>query len=176
MPDASISGDAIVGFPGETEEQYLRTEALVREVGFDRVNTAAYSPRPNTPAAEWGDQVADLVKLDRLNRLNAVVAEVATERSQRFAGRELEVLVEGPNPKDARQAFGRTRHNKLAYFDGDGEALRGRLARVRIERANAYSLFGTLVDVLPPRFPLAHEAAAAAAGSASAARELVGAA
>eukprot|EP00967_Tisochrysis_lutea_P118056 scaffold191404_cov17-Tisochrysis_lutea.AAC.1 len=53
---------------GETEEQYLRTEALVREVGFDRVNTAAYSPRPNTPAAEWDNQVADLIKADRLNR------------------------------------------------------------------------------------------------------------
>lgn len=84
MPDASLSGDAIVGFPGETEEQYLATEALVREVGFDRVNTAAYSPRPNTPAAERADQVADLIKADRLVRLNAVVNEVATERSQRF--------------------------------------------------------------------------------------------
>lgn len=61
MPDASISGDAIVGFPGETEEQYLATEALVREVGFDRVNTAAYSPRPNTPAAEWENQVRILI-------------------------------------------------------------------------------------------------------------------
>ena len=57
MPDASVSGDVIVGFPGETEEQYMRTEQLVREVGFDRVNTAAYSPRPNTPAAEWENQV-----------------------------------------------------------------------------------------------------------------------
>lgn len=86
MPDASVSGDAIVGFPGETEEQFERTVALVREVGFDRVNTAAYSPRPNTPAAQWQDQVADLVKADRLNRLNAVVNEVAEERAQRFTG------------------------------------------------------------------------------------------
>jgi tRNA-2-methylthio-N6-dimethylallyladenosine synthase len=86
IPDASISGDAIVGFPGETEEQFQRTVELVREVGFDRVNTAAYSPRPNTPAAEWVDQVADLIKADRLNRLNAVVNEVAEERAQRFAG------------------------------------------------------------------------------------------
>lgn len=57
MPDASLSGDAIVGFPGETEEQFEATVALVREVGFDRVNTAAYSPRPNTPAATWPNQV-----------------------------------------------------------------------------------------------------------------------
>jgi tRNA-2-methylthio-N6-dimethylallyladenosine synthase len=179
MPDASVSGDAIVGFPGETEEQYLRTEALVRAAGFDRVNTAAYSPRPNTPAAVRDDQVADLIKSDRLNRLNAVVQEVATERSQRFLGRDLEVLVEGPNPKAAGQACGRTRHNKLAYFDGDGKELVGRLVRVRIEHANAYSLFGRIVEVMPPRFPLlaggggsvvaAGEAAAAAAAGAAAA-------
>lgn len=148
-PDASVSGDAIVGFPGESEEQYLRTEALVREVGFDRVNTAAYSPRPNTPAAEWEHQVADLIKMDRLNRLNRVVMEVATERSQRFAGRTLEVLVEGTNPKDAKQAYGRIRHNKLVYFNGDGAALKGRLAMVHIDQCNAFSLFGGLVEVLP---------------------------
>lgn len=146
MPDASISGDAIVGFPGETEEQYLRTEALVREVGFDRVNTAAYSPRPNTPAAEREDQVADLIKADRLNRLNAVVMEVAEERSQRFLGRELEVLVEGPNPKADGQLQGRSRHNKLVFCDGDGAALKGQLVRVRIEEARAFSLFGTMLQ------------------------------
>ncbi|GLI70694.1 hypothetical protein VaNZ11_015635 [Volvox africanus] len=151
MPDASISGDAIVGFPGETEEQYLATEQLVREVGFDRVNTAAYSPRPNTPAAEWDNQVADLIKQDRLNRLNKVVMDVATERAQRFRGRTLEVLVEGPNPKNPRQAFGRIRHNKLAYFDGDGNELRGKLVMTRIEECNAFSLFGSLVEVVGSR-------------------------
>jgi tRNA-2-methylthio-N6-dimethylallyladenosine synthase len=126
----------------------------VREVGFDRVNTAAYSPRPNTPAAEWENQVADFIKADRLNRLNAVVMEVATERSQRFMGRTLEVLVEGPNPKNSKQACGRLRHNKLVYFDGDGEALRGQLVNVEINRCNAYSLFGDMVEVVPPRAPL----------------------
>ena len=73
------------------EEQFGRTCALVREVGFDRVNTAAYSPRPGTPAALRPDQVAELVKLDRLNRLNRVVNEVAAERAQRFLGRDVEV-------------------------------------------------------------------------------------
>jgi tRNA-2-methylthio-N6-dimethylallyladenosine synthase len=150
---------------GETEEQYLATEQLVREVGFDRVNTAAYSPRPNTPAAEWDNQVADLIKADRLNRLNAVVMEVATERAQRFQGRTLEVLVEGPNPKNPAQACGRLRHNKLVYFDGDGEALRGQLVMVHITRCNAYSLFGDLEEVLPARFPLQHAAAVAGAAA-----------
>jgi tRNA-2-methylthio-N6-dimethylallyladenosine synthase len=105
------------------------------------------------PAAAM--QVADLIKADRLNRLNAVVMEVATERSQRFAGRTLEVLVEGVNPRDPSQAFGRLRHNKLVYFDGDGEALRGQLVDVKIDQCNAYSLFGDMVGVVPPRAPLA---------------------
>eukprot|EP00882_Tetradesmus_deserticola_P007205 GHRQ01007586.1.p1 GENE.GHRQ01007586.1~~GHRQ01007586.1.p1 ORF type:complete len:553 (+),score=200.10 GHRQ01007586.1:187-1845(+) len=160
MPDASISGDAIVGFPGETEEQYLATERLVREVGFDRVNTAAYSPRPNTPAADWDNQVADLIKADRLNRLNAVVTDVATQRSQRFLGRTLEVLVEGVNPRKSSQAFGRIRHNKLVYFDGDGEVLRGQLVNVKIDQCNPYSLYGDMVEVLRPRAPLPHSVAA----------------
>lgn len=73
------------------EEQFEETCALVREVGFDRVNTAAYSPRPSTPAAEWGNQIADLVKADRLHRLNRIVNEVAEERAQRFVGTISEV-------------------------------------------------------------------------------------
>lgn len=145
MPDASISGDAIVGFPGETEEQFERTVALVREVGFDRVNTAAYSPRPGTPAAVRADQVADLIKADRLNRLNAVVNEIAEERAQRFAGRTLEVLVEGPNERDPGQAMGRTRHNKLTFFPGNGVELRGKVVNVEIETVRAYTLYGRMV-------------------------------
>jgi hypothetical protein len=113
---------------------------------------------PLVPA--WLLQVADLIKADRLNRLNAVVTDVATERSQRFAGRTLEVLVEGVNPRNSSQAFGRIRHNKLVYFDGDGEALRGQLVNVKIDQCNAYSLFGDMVEVLPPRAPLPHLAAA----------------
>lgn len=115
------------------------------QVGFDRVNTAAYSPRPGTDAAVWENQVADLVKSDRLNRLNKVVMEVATERAQRFQDRVLEVLVEGPNPKDPKQAMGRSRHNKLVYFPGDAAALRGTLVNVKIARCNAFSLFGEIV-------------------------------
>jgi tRNA-2-methylthio-N6-dimethylallyladenosine synthase len=90
--------------------------------------------------------VADLIKADRLNRLNAVVMEVATQRAQRFQGRNLEVMVEGVNPKNPSQAFGRLRHNKLVYFDGDGVELRGKLVMVKIDQCNAYSLFGDMVD------------------------------
>jgi tRNA-2-methylthio-N6-dimethylallyladenosine synthase len=90
--------------------------------------------------------VADLVKADRLNRLNAVVNRVAEERAQRFLGRDLEVLVEGPNPRDAAQAVGRTRHNKLCYFPGDGVALKGQLVRVGVDRVHAYTLYGRMLD------------------------------
>lgn len=158
MPDASISGDAIVGFPGETESQFEDTVQLVKDLGFDRVNTAAYSPRPHTPAAIRDDQVADLIKMDRLNRLNGVVLEVASQRAQRFANRELQVLVEGVpillssilnsnvlgvNPKKAWQAMGRTGHNKIAFFDGDGLKLKGTLVKIKVHDVKAYTLYGT---------------------------------
>jgi tRNA-2-methylthio-N6-dimethylallyladenosine synthase len=152
MPDASISGDAIVGFPGESEEAFQKTCELVEAVGFDRVNTAAYSPRPGTPASDWPDQVPDAVKADRLNRLNAVVAAVAEERAQRFMGRTLEVLVEGPNPRPEAEAalgapalaYGRSRHNKIVFFAGDGEALKGQIVHVRVDAVRAYTLYGQI--------------------------------
>jgi tRNA-2-methylthio-N6-dimethylallyladenosine synthase len=114
-------------------------------------------------------QVADLIKADRLNRLNAVVLEVATERAQRFQGRTLEVLVEGLNPRNPNQAFGRLRHNKLVYFDGDGVELRGKLVNVKIDQCNAYSLFGDMVEVVPFRAPLPHLAGSSSSGTAAAA-------
>jgi tRNA-2-methylthio-N6-dimethylallyladenosine synthase len=114
-------------------------------------------------------QVADLIKADRLNRLNAVVLEVATERAQRFHGRTLEVLVEGVNPRNPNQAFGRLRHNKLVYFDGDGVELRGKLVNVEIDQCNAYSLFGDMVEVVPFRAPLTHLAGSSSSGTAAAA-------
>ncbi|MFM7712450.1 MAG: MiaB/RimO family radical SAM methylthiotransferase, partial [Microcystis sp.] len=83
MPDAAISADAIVGFPGETEAQFENTLKLVDEIGFDQLNTAAYSPRPGTPAAIWDNQLSEQVKSDRLQRLNHLVATKAAERSQR---------------------------------------------------------------------------------------------
>ncbi len=113
MPDAAISADVIVAFPGETDAQYRRTLELVEEIGFDQVNTAAYSPRPNTPAADWPDQLPEDVKVDRLQELNTLVERKARERSARYAGRIEQILVEGTNPKDPEQVMGRTRTNRL---------------------------------------------------------------
>lgn len=145
MPDAAISADAIVGFPGETEEQFQNTLKLVEDIGFDQLNTAAYSPRPGTPAAVWENQLSEEVKSDRLQRLNHLVATKAAERSQRYQGRIEEVLVEDQNAKDPTQVMGRTRGNRLTFFPGDITQLKGKLVRVKITEVRAFSLTGEVV-------------------------------
>lgn len=145
MPDASISADAIVGFPGETEAQFENTLKLVDEIGFDQLNTAAYSPRPGTSAAVWENQLPEEVKSDRLQRLNHLVAIKAAERSQRYRGRIEEVLVEDQNPKDPHQVMGRTRGNRLTFFAGDINELKGRVVPVKITEVRAFSLTGEAV-------------------------------
>jgi len=147
MPDAAISADAIVGFPGETEAQFENTLKLVADIGFDLLNTAAYSPRPGTPAATWDEQLSDEVKSDRLQRLNHLVAIKAAERSQRYMGRVEEVLVEDQNTKNAAQLMGRTRGNRLTFFNGDITELKGKLVEVKITDVRAFSLTGELVRV-----------------------------
>lgn len=142
MPDASISADAIVGFPGETETQFENTLKLVDDIGFDQLNTAAYSPRPGTPAALWENQLSEAVKSDRLQRLNHLVAIKAAERSQRYLGRIEEVLVEEINGKEPTQVMGRTRGNRLTFFAGDLERLKGRVVPVEIGEVRAFSLTG----------------------------------
>ncbi|MEY3929649.1 MAG: tRNA ((37)-C2)-methylthiotransferase MiaB [Cyanobacteriota bacterium] len=154
MPDAAISADVIVAFPGETDAQYRRTLALIEEIGFDQVNTAAYSPRPNTPAADWPDQLSEAVKVERLQEINALVERKARERSARYAGRIEQVLVEGTNPKDPAQVMGRTRTNRLTFFPAArnpaqpelGHWQAGDLVAVRIEAVRAFSLSGQAVD------------------------------
>ncbi|MFH7028173.1 MAG: tRNA (N6-isopentenyl adenosine(37)-C2)-methylthiotransferase MiaB [Heteroscytonema crispum UTEX LB 1556] len=147
MPDASISGDAIVGFPGETEEQFENTLKLVEDIGFDLLNTAAYSPRPGTPAALWENQLSEEVKSDRLQRLNHLVNIKAAERSQRYDGRIEEVLVEDQNPKDKTQVMGRTGGNRLTFFKGDINELKGKLVKVKITEVRAFSLTGESIEV-----------------------------
>ena len=147
MPDAAISADVIVAFPGETDAQYRRTLDLIEAIGFDQVNTAAYSPRPNTPAADWPDQLPEAVKVERLREINALVERVARARSARYAGRTEQVLVEGINPKDPEQVMGRTRTNRLTFFPAaraDGSRWQpGDLVEVRIEAVRSFSLSGT---------------------------------
>ncbi|MGF1492707.1 MAG: tRNA (N6-isopentenyl adenosine(37)-C2)-methylthiotransferase MiaB [Microcoleaceae cyanobacterium] len=142
IPDAALSADAIVGFPGETEEQFQNTLKLVADIGFDQLNTAAYSPRPATPAANWENQVPEEEKADRLQRLNHLVAIRAAERSQRYQDRVEAVLVEGINPKDPTQVMGRTLGNRLTFFPGDFTNLKGQVVKVQISQVRAFSLTG----------------------------------
>jgi tRNA-2-methylthio-N6-dimethylallyladenosine synthase len=148
MSDAAISADVIVAFPGETDAQFRRTLALVEEIGFDLVNTAAYSPRPHTPAADSPDQLGEAVKVERLQELNALVERTARRRSERYLGRLEEVLVEGSNPKKPEQVVGRTRTNRPTFFPGqrpDGTAIHpGELVTVQIEEVRPFSLSGKL--------------------------------
>ena len=146
IPDAAITADVIVGFPGETEEQFQQTLDLMEEVVFDSVNTAAYSPRPNTPAADWDNQVDDTVKQDRLQRINALNKEHATQRRARLLGKTVEILVEERNIKVPNQVMGRTRHGYIVYCEGSIDELRGQLINVKIDETATYYLAGKQVD------------------------------
>jgi tRNA-2-methylthio-N6-dimethylallyladenosine synthase len=120
----------------------------MEEVVFDSVNTAAYSPRPNTPAGSWDNQIPDDVKQDRLQRINALNKQHATQRRARMVGRTVEILVEERNIKGglAPQVMGRTRHGYLVYCQGDIEELRGKLVNVKIDTSQTYYLAGKIVD------------------------------
>ena len=146
LPDAAITADVIVGFPGETEEEFQETLTLMDAVVFDSVNTAAYSPRPNTPAAVWGDQIPDKVKQDRLQRINELNLKHAAQRRARLLGRTVEILVEERNVKKPTQVMGRTTHGYIVYCDGDIDELQGKLVHVKIDTCQTYYLAGEIVE------------------------------
>jgi tRNA-2-methylthio-N6-dimethylallyladenosine synthase len=146
LPDAAITADVIVGFPGETEQDFLDTLNLMEEVKFDSVNTAAYSPRPNTPAATWDNQVPEGVKVDRLQRINLLVKKHAKERRSRMVGRTVEVLIEERNVRVPTQVMGRTTHGYITYCEGDIEELRGKIVKVKIASYQSFYLAGSVVD------------------------------
>jgi tRNA-2-methylthio-N6-dimethylallyladenosine synthase len=143
-PDAAICADIIVGFPGETEEQFQKTLQLMEEVKFDNVNSFAYSPRPNTEAALWSNQISESIKADRLQRVQALAIQHGGERSQRYLRRTVEVLVEDVNPRDPSQVMGRTRQGRQVFFAGDLSTLQGEFVSVKITEARTWSLMGEL--------------------------------
>jgi len=151
VPDCAITTDIIVGFPGETEADFEETMEVVDEVGYDGAFTFVFSPRRETEAAEMGEQVSHPVKRERMERLVELVQRRATERAERFLGRELEVLVEGPSRTDPSRLRGKTRHNKTVNFEG--LARPGELVDVKINRATSMTLSG--MSVLPLTQPSA---------------------
>lgn len=144
IPDAAIGGDMIVGFPGETEDQFQDSLTLMEDVKFDLMNTAAYSPRPMTPAAEFENQIPEAVKTDRLARINRLVTEHAHERSMRYVGRIEHVLVENQSSKNVREIIGRNPTNRAVRFQGS-PALKGKIVPVKIVEASPFNLRGEQV-------------------------------
>jgi len=140
VPDCALTTDIIVGFPGETEADFAETLEVVDEVGYDGAFTFIFSPRRGTDAADLPDQISHAVKRERMERLVELVQRHARERSQRFVGRTMEVLVEGSSRTDASRLRGRTRHNKTANFDGT--AVPGDLVDVEITSATSTTLTG----------------------------------
>jgi tRNA-2-methylthio-N6-dimethylallyladenosine synthase len=140
LPDCALTTDIIVGFPGETEADFAATLEVVDEVGYDGAFTFIFSPRRETEAAGMENQVPHPVKRERMQRLVELVQRRARERAQRFVGRTLEVLVEGPSRTDPSRLRGRTRHNKTVNFDGTAAA--GELVEVEITGATSTTLAG----------------------------------
>jgi tRNA-2-methylthio-N6-dimethylallyladenosine synthase len=141
LPDVSLTTDVIVGFPGETEEDFSQTMEVVEEVGYDSAFTFIFSPRRGTEAAELTEGVvAHPVKVERMERLLELVQRGALERARRFLGRTVEVLVEGPSRTDPARLRGRTRHNKVVNFAG--LAAPGDLVDVLITDVTSQTLSG----------------------------------
>lgn len=143
VPGVAISSDLIVGFPGETEADYLETLDMVEQVGFDAAFTFMYSVRSGTRAAGFEEQVSLAEKKDRLDRLNQRQYAVAVQKNRRLENTVEEILVEGPSKTNQEKLMGRTRRNHIVIFSGPDD-LTGRRVRVKITEAKTFSLFGEL--------------------------------
>jgi len=142
VPDAAISTDLIVGFPGETDAEFADTLALCETVGFDRAHTFMYSPRQGTRAATMSGQVPAFVKRQRLKALNEVTDRWSRLRNEAEVGQVREVLVEGPSKKDPSRLSGRTAQNRIVVVPSADASLVGRRVPVRITAASTWTLFG----------------------------------
>jgi tRNA-2-methylthio-N6-dimethylallyladenosine synthase len=140
-PDIGITTDLIVGFPGETEDDFEQTLSLAREVEFDNAYLFKYSPRRDTPAAGMPDQVPLKIREQRNHRLLETVNEIGKRKYDAFIGRRTQILVEGPSWKNPARMSGRTRCNKIVVFDGS-DRHRGQLLDVTITRAGSFTLYG----------------------------------
>jgi tRNA-2-methylthio-N6-dimethylallyladenosine synthase len=138
----AITTDIIVGFPGESEEDYKETRDLVEELQFDNAFVFRYSPRRHTPAAEMPDQIDEHIKEERNQDLLRVVNEATRRSGERLVGRNVQVLCEGPSKINPTRLMGRTRTNKIAVFEGNEKWI-GEIVDVHVQRANGFSLYGT---------------------------------
>ena len=143
MPDIAISTDIIVGFPGETEEDFLDTLDLMRKVKYDMIFSFIYSPRTGTPAAKM-EQVDDKIKSERMERLLKLQNELLAEKNLSYVGKTMRVLVEGRSKTNTEKMSARTEGNRIVLFDGD-DSLTGNFAYIRITKSAPFALFGEIV-------------------------------
>jgi tRNA-2-methylthio-N6-dimethylallyladenosine synthase len=143
-PGIALTTDVIVGFPGETDAEYLETRALVERIGFDNAFIFRYSPRKDTPAAEMEDQLPDSVKEERNQDLLRVIDALARAKGESMVGSRVEVLCEGPSKTNESRLSGRSPDNKIVIFEG-GDRLIGQIFPVHIERSSGFSVYGTPV-------------------------------
>ncbi|MGB2330980.1 MAG: TRAM domain-containing protein, partial [Pseudomonadales bacterium] len=141
-PEISLSSDFIIGFPGETDDDFAATMALIEEIGFDHSFSFIYSARPGTPAAELDDEIDMRVKKERLSILQSRILQHAMGISRRMVGTEEIVLVTGVSKRDPGQLQGRTENNRVVNFQSDRTELIGRFSRIKIVEALPNSLRG----------------------------------
>lgn len=144
LPNISLTTDIIVGFPGETEKDFLETMDLIRDVKYENAYMFMYSIREGTPAATMEEQISEEVKKSRLQRLIEVQNENAKEYSLSFLGKTVKVLVEGPSHRNNEKMTGRTSENKVVIFEGD-ISLKGTFVDVKIVKAKTWTLYGELI-------------------------------
>jgi len=140
-PGIGLTTDIIVGFPGETEEDFTKTLSLVEEAQFDNAYLFKYSPRRDTPAAEMPEQTADETKEQRHARVLEEINAIGRRRYAEQVGRTVEILVEGPSRNNPARLMGRTRCNKIVLFDGGSRHV-GQLMDLKITRAGSFTLYG----------------------------------
>ncbi len=145
--DISITGDMIVGFPGETDDDFNDTLSLAAEVGYDGLYIFKYSPRPRTPASTYSDSIPEEVKTERFLKLQELQDRIQKERYKRYLGRTLEVLVENQSARSDSDYSGHTRCHKVVNFPAN-EAMLGRLVEVKITEVKPHSLYGNMVKVI----------------------------
>lgn len=143
--DLAITTDVIVGYPGETEEDYQMTKETMRSIGFDNAFIFRYSPRRNTPAAEMEEQIDETIKEERNQDLLALVNQMAIDKNLLQVGTTQEVLCTGGSKKDPNRLTSRTSQNKIVIFDGNAERMTGKILPVKIEHSSGFTLFGTPV-------------------------------
>ena len=146
IPDIGLTTDIIVGFPGETDEDFQDTMDVVTEVGFENAYMFMYSKRTGTPAATMENQVDEKVKNERLQKLIRLQNMKAREESQKYLGQTIKVLVEGPSRKNPEMLTGRTSTHKVVLFKNNEKNLKGKFVNIKINDAKTWTLYGELVE------------------------------